>query len=49
MFNTYKGLHDVVKKVLLRLLNRGAVNEWEACDAEPQFSTDIYTTLKLRV
>lgn len=49
MFNTYKGLHDVDKKVLLRLLSRGAGNEWEECDAELQFSPDIYTTLKLRV
>lgn len=49
MINTYKDLHDVVQKVLLRLLKRGGVNEWEACDSEPQFSADIYTTLKLRV
>jgi hypothetical protein len=48
MFNTYKGLHEV-KKVLLRFLNKVAVNEWEACDVEPHFSADIYTTLKLRV
>jgi hypothetical protein len=48
VFSTYKDLHHDVKTILLQLLNRGAVKDWEACDVEPKFSADIYTTFKIR-